>query len=296
MIALAAGIKELGKSGVAEPFPWVLLAVAAVALTLFVRRQLRIEHPLLQVRLFTDRSFSIAAAAIFLSMIAMGSVLFLTTQWFQYAQGLSPLQAGVRLLPAPLALVVTSLVAPRLMERFPIRHVLGAGLVTMAAALALPYVVDRTGSLGYTAIAVSLALLGAGAGIATTVASVTLMAATPTRYVGGAAAIEETSYELGAAMGVAILGSLASVLYRHNLPALDRVPSADAVRDSIGEAAHVADTLGGAAGLDLLHKASQAFTSGMTPTFLIAAALPAAAAALAWAKIPKNLRPTEEAH
>jgi DHA2 family multidrug resistance protein-like MFS transporter len=296
MIALAAGIKELGKNGATDPMPWALLAIAAVTLTVFVRRQLRIEHPLLQVRLFADRAFSIAAAAIFLSMIAMGSVMFLMTQWFQYAQGLSPLEAGVRLLPAPLALIVTSLLAPRLMDRFPIRHVLGASLVLMAAALAVPYVVDRFGTLGYPGIAVSLGLLGTGTGVATTVASVTLMAATPTKYVGGAAAIEETSYELGAAMGVAMLGSLASVLYRHNLADVGSGPTADSIRDSIGEAAHAADRMGGTAGADLLHKASEAFTAGMTPTFLIAAALPVAAAALGWALIPKDLRPTEEAH
>ncbi|MDI2131793.1 MFS transporter [Yinghuangia seranimata] len=292
MLALAGGIKQLGKSGVGDPLPWLLLTLAAITLTVFVRRQLRIAHPLLQVRLFASRPFSIAASTLFLSMIAMGAVLFLTTQWFQYAQGYTPLEAGIRLLPAPLALVAASMVAPTLMHRFAIRHILGLALLLMAGALALPWIVDHTGTLGYPGVALSLAMLGTGAGVATTVASVTLMAATPTRDVGGAAAIEETCYELGAAMGVAILGSLAAALYRTNLPA----DVTAAARDSVGEAAHAATALTGPAGTALLDTAAKAFTAGMTPTFLIAATLPAAAAALAWTQIPKNLRPTENTH
>ncbi|MBT2524384.1 MFS transporter [Streptomyces sp. ISL-99] len=297
MLALAGGIKQLGKGGPADPVAWTLLALAAVALTVFVRRQLRLAQPLLRVRLFASRSFSIAAAAIFLGMIALGSALFLITQWFQYGEGYTPLEAGIRLLPAPLGLVVTSLVTPALMHRLPIRHILGGGLLMMTAGLALPWIFQQTGALGYPSVAFALAVLGCGVGIATTVASVTLMASAPARDVSGAAAIEETCYELGAAMGVAILGSVASALYRAHLPelGLDGAQTA-AVRDSVGEAAHLAGQTGGPAGAALLEKVSEAFTAGMTPTFLLAAVLPLAAAALTWAKIPKDLRPTENAH
>ncbi|CAM5608085.1 MFS transporter [Streptomyces xanthochromogenes] len=297
MLALAGGIKQLGKGGPADPVAWVLLVVAAVALTAFVRRQLRLAHPLFHVRLFTNRSFSIAAASIFLGMIALGSALFLVTQWFQYGQGYSPLEAGVRLLPAPLGLVVTSLVTPVLMHRLPIRHVIGGGLLLMTAGLALPWLFQQSGPLAYPGVAVALGVLGCGVGIATTAASVTLMASAPKEHVSGAAAVEETCYELGAAMGVAILGSIAAALYRAKLPELGLDGAATAsVRDSVGEAAHVASSLGGPAGALLLERASAAFTAGMTPTFLLAAVLPLAAAGLAWAKIPGDLRPTDNAH
>ncbi|WP_069884060.1 MFS transporter [Streptomyces luteocolor] len=297
MLALAGGIKQLGKGGPADPMAWGLLVVAAVTLTVFVRRQLRLEHPLLQIRLFVSRPFAIAASSIFLGMIAMGSALFLITQWFQYGQGYTPLEAGIRLLPAPLGLVLTSLVTPALMHRLPIRHVMGGGLVLMTAGLALPWLLQLSGPLGYGEISVALAVLGCGVGVATTAASVTLMAATPAKDVSGAAAIEETAYELGAAMGVAVLGSVATALYRVNLPDLGlTAETTAAVRDSIGEAARVASELAGPAGGTLLTRAADAFTSGMTPTFLMAAALPLAAAAITWAKIPKGLRPTENAH
>ncbi|MFE7120932.1 MFS transporter [Streptomyces sp. NPDC057654] len=297
MLALAGGIKQLGKSGLASPLPWALLLLAAVALTVFVRRQLRLENPLLQVRLFTNRSFSVAASAIFLGMVGMGAVLFLATQWLQYAHGFTPFTAGLRLLPAPLGLIATSVVTPALMQRFPIRHILGAGLVVMAVGLALPWTVQRFTDIGYPALAVGLAILGLGVGVATTVASVTLMAATPADEVGGAAAIEETCYELGAALGVAILGSLATALYRGGLPALGLDgPTADSVRDSIGEAAHVAHQIGGPAGDALLRTVAGAYTDAITPAFLAAAGLSLAAAAMAWTLIPHDLRPTDNAH
>ncbi|MFE0424104.1 MFS transporter, partial [Streptomyces sp. NPDC058953] len=127
MVALVAGIKQLGKQGFTEPLPWLMLLLAAVVLTLFVRRQLRLAAPLLRIRLFASRAFSVSATALLLGMIALGAVLFLLTQWFQYALGYSPLEAGLRVLPAPLALVVTSLLAPPLMRALPVRHLMGSG-------------------------------------------------------------------------------------------------------------------------------------------------------------------------
>ncbi|MFE3073554.1 MFS transporter [Streptomyces sp. NPDC059247] len=292
MVALAAGIKQLGKSGLGSPLAWCLLLLAAIVLTLFVRRQLRLTVPLLQVRLFAHRAFSVSAVALFLGMVALGAVLFLLTQWFQYAQGYSPLQAGLHVLPAPLALVATSLLAPTLMRKMPVRHVMGTGLVLMAAGLALPFLAqDSNDQLGYPVMAAALALLGFGSGLAMTVASVTLMAATPSEHVSGAAAIEETCYELGAAMGVASLGSLAGALYRNNLPDSVTGPA----RDSVGEGAYAAQELGGAPGASLLSQVAQAFTQGMTPAFAAGAALTLLAAAAVWAWIPRDLRPTENA-
>ncbi|QKW07630.1 MFS transporter [Streptomyces sp. NA04227] len=293
MLALAGGIKEMGKLGPADPLPWVLLAVAAVFLTVFVRRQLRIERPLLEVRLFTRRAFTVSALSILLAMTGLGAVLFLLTQWFQYAQDHSPLQAGLRLLPAPLALIVSSVVTPRLLHTVAVRHVMGGGLVVTAAGLALPWAVQSVDhDLGYPTMAFCLALLGFGAGVATTAASVTLMAVTPVEDVGGAAAIDETCYELGAALGVASLGSLAAALYRHHLPS----GAPESTHDSIGEAAHAADQLGGAAGSTLLDEAAHAFTLGMTPAFGLGALLSLAAAVMSWYWVPRDVRPTDENH
>ncbi|MFD9478536.1 MFS transporter [Streptomyces nojiriensis] len=294
MLALAGGIKQLGKSGIADPLPWALLLTAVALLSVFVRRQLRLDNPLLQVRLFAKPAFSVAATAIFLPMVGMGAILFLVTQWFQYGEGYTPLEAGVRLLPAPLALIAASMAAPTLMHRFAIRHVLGAGLVVLAAGMALPWTFQQFTDLGYPAFAGALTVMGLGAGLATTVASVTLVSAAPAAEVSSAAAIEETCYELGSAMGVAVLGSTAAALYRGNLPALELDgPSAAAVQGSVGEAAHTAERIGGAVGQALLDTASHAYTLAITPAFLLAAVLAVAAAATTWTLIPRDLQPTE---
>ncbi|MFE0426492.1 MFS transporter, partial [Streptomyces sp. NPDC058953] len=168
-----------------------------------------------------------------------------------------------------------------------------SGLVLLAAGLALPWLAQGSdGHLGYPTMAIALALIGFGAGLAMTVASVTLMAATPAEHVSGAAAIEETCYELGAALGVASLGSLATALYQGNLPkAVTGV-----ARGSVGEGAYAAQELGGAAGASLLDQVARAFTHGMTPAFAVGAALALAAAATVWAYVPRGIRPAGHAH
>jgi MFS transporter, DHA2 family, multidrug resistance protein len=294
MATLAGGVKQLGKSGVGNPLAWVLLVVAIVSLTVFVRRQLRLANPLLQVRLFTNRSFTMAATAIFLGMLGLGAALFLLSQWFQYVQGYSPVSAGLHLLPAPIALILASMVVPWFMHRFPARNVLASGLVLMGVGLVLPWIWEHFRSVDYVLVGVSLVVVGFGVGTLSTVASVVLMSSVPAEEAGGAAAIDETAYELGAAMGVAILGSLASALYRSNLPAFD-LGAADlaSVRDSIGDASVVADRLGTGR---LLDQAGAAFTSAMTPTFLAGGLVAFVAAALAWALIPRDVDPTRNAH
>lgn len=294
MVALVAGIKQLGKNGLGAPQAWLLLLVGAVVLAVFVRRQLRLgrggagTRPLLEVRLFGNRAFSVAAVAILLVMMALGAVMYLMTQWFQYAEGYSPLEAGLRLLPMPLALIASSVVTPRLMHAYPVRHVMGYGLVLTAAGLAAPWALQQADALGYAGVAGALAAMGLGVGVATTTASVTLMAVTPQEHVGGAAAIDETSYELGVALGVAMLGSLAAALYRRN--------AEPAAGESIGEAAHAAEELAGPAGQELLAGAADAFTRAMTPAFTAGAVLALVAAAVAWRWIPRDVRPTAETH
>ncbi|MCP2341329.1 MFS transporter [Actinomadura rupiterrae] len=295
MVSLAGGIKLVGGHDVRAGL--VLLVVAAVTLTLFVRRELRIANPLLQVRMFANRVFSVSAVSIFLGMMALGAVLFLITQWFQYAKGLGPFAAGLRLLPAPAALVVAPLFTPRLMERFGVRVVLGAGMAVAAVGMAVPWIADVAGRLAYAEIAVALLCLGTGFGIAATAASVALLSSSPQEEAGGAAAVEEISYELGGAMGVAAIGSLAAVLYRGDVPRLG-LPGDQAarVRDSIGEAAVVAAQRGGDHGDRIMSAASASFTHALGVAFLAAAILLLASGYVGYRVVPADFRPTENAH
>ncbi|MDL4770797.1 MFS transporter [Actinomadura xylanilytica] len=295
MVSFVAGVKLVFGHDLATGL--LLLGAGALLLALFTRRQLRIPYPLLQVRLFADRAFSVAAATVSLGLMGLVAVLFLFSQWFQYVHGHRPFSAGVMLLPAPIALLAAPLFTTRLLDRFAVRKVLGSAMFVAAAGLALPGAALVAGGLTYPWIAACLALNGAGLGVAATIASSTLMSTSPASESGGAAAVDETAYELGGAFGVAALGSLAVALYRDRLPPLP-VSAADSglIRGSIGEAATVADRLGGTAGGRVLAAAGDAFTSATGLTSVAGAVLTAIAGLIAWRLLPEGFRLLDDPH
>lgn len=247
--------------------------------------------------MFASRTFSVSAVSIFLGMMGLGAVLFLLSQWFQYVKGYQPFIAGVHLLPAPLVLIVAPLFTPRLLDRFRVRAVLGTGMIVAAAGMAVPWAADRLGDLEYWEVAIALAALGGGFGIAATAASVALLSSSPQEEAGGAAAVEEISYELGSAMGVAAIGTLAQVLYSRSIPVAG-LPAdlAAMVSDSIGEAAYVAGQVADPLGARIMAEASVAFTSALGSACLAAAILLLASGVVGWRLIPRGFQPTKTSH
>lgn len=215
MVALVWAIKQFGKGfsdqGFADRAAWLALAVAVVALSAFVFRCLRNPHPLLEVRLFTRRPLTAGVLTAFFSMLAMGGGLLLVAQWLQLVQGHGPLAAGVRLLPFAGGAVITSLLAQRAVDALGARTVLALGLWCAAAGFLLLGVAPSP--ITYPWAAVAMALQGAGAG-ALAIASAMIMTASPPEAAGNAAAIEETSYDLGNVFGVALLGTIAAVIFQ----------------------------------------------------------------------------------
>ncbi|MEU5305895.1 MFS transporter [Streptomyces noursei] len=172
------------------------------------------DEPLLDVRLFASRALSAAVAAVVVAMATIAIVLFLLTQYFQMAQGLSPFDAGVRLLPMTLTLLATAPAASGLINRFGIRTVIVRGLLLVALG-ALLLGLSASGDYGW--VATALALMGTGGGAMFTASSVTLMAAVSPQKAGSAAAIDEMSFELGGALGIAVLSSMAATLFRNSV-------------------------------------------------------------------------------
>ncbi|WP_432942546.1 MFS transporter [Kribbella sp. CA-253562] len=214
MVGLVYAIKELGKDGVTAEVLVVGL-VGAALLFGFVLRCLRTGEPMLEIRLFRGRGFTAGVLTALITSFAMVAALLLISQWLQLVKGWSPLASGVALLPMAVGGLIGSPLAPALAQRIGARTVLVGGLAVGAAGFLLLFAVPQP--LTYAGIAASLTLIGIGTA-PLAVASAVIMAGAPVDQAGSAAAIEESSYEIGAALGITVLGSLAAAVYRAGLP------------------------------------------------------------------------------
>ncbi|WUI00717.1 MFS transporter [Spirillospora sp. NBC_00431] len=295
MVLLVWALKRFAKEeSLAVPYGWAALIAAVATLTMFVVRSLRRRDPLLDMRLFTNRRFTAGVVAALGAMFAMAAALLLLAQWMQLVEGLGAIQTGLRLLPIAATATVASLLAPWLARRTGARSVLAGGLAVAGAGMLVLYFVP--GDLAYAHVLVALSLVGAGIG-SLAVGSAMIMSGTPGDKAGNAAAIEETSYDLGNVLGVAILGSVAALLYRtglddDDLGALDS-PAAGAARESLGSAVEIAERQGMP---DLAATASTAFTDSMQTTSLFGGLMMLAVAAAVFAIVPKGTDITEQQH
>ncbi|WP_165436233.1 MFS transporter [Amycolatopsis suaedae] len=287
VLGVAFAIKQTSHGGimyVAGPVAGVLGLAVLVA---FVRRQRRLRVPLLDVSLFRRRTFSVAVASVLLVMISLVGLGLLFAQYLQLVLALEPMAAALRLLFVMVAAVAGSLLAGPLLRRFDNRAVTVWGFALVAAALGAAALwlttVENLWLLGPVLVAV-----GAGVSVALTAASDALLASAPAEQAGAASAVEETAYELGAGLGVAVLGSVAAGVYAATLPTLPApgVPE-EALRQAqlgLTEATGAASHLGGQAAQTLLTVARDSFVEGLS--FALAAGFCAfVIAAIAAAKL-----------
>lgn len=291
MVALVYAIKHFGKDGLDDTGALGAAAVAAVALGWFVRRCLTRPDPMLDVRLFRGRAFTAGTLAAITTSVAVAATMLLMAQWMQLVQGYSPLEAGLRLLPEAVGAAILSPFAPAIAARIGTRTVLAGGLAVSGLGFLVIFFGPQP--LAYPTVAVSLFLVGAGMG-SLAIASAVIMAGAPPERSGSAAAIEETSYELGGALGVAVLGSVAAVVYRGDLTGSDLAPygltggAAHDTRESLGGAIEAARQLG-AAGAGLADRAREAFTGSLEWASAAGGALMLVTAAVIWLMTPKDL-------
>lgn len=270
MVVLVYGVKDLAKHpGV---FPVLVLVVGLALLAAFVRRCLRQPDPMLEVRLFADPVFRSGIAAALVTSTAMMALLFLGSQWMQVVQGWSPLRAGAALLPMAVGGLVGPPLAPRVAERIGARTVVIGGMVVLGGGLVLLGLLPRP--LDYAGLAVVLLLVGVGTA-ALGLASALIMGSAPADKAGSAAAMEEMSYELGGVLGVAVLGSLAGVLYRHGLPEDASASVAESVTGALGSAWEAA--------------ALASYGSAFATVGLVSGLVTLVVAAVLWRQLPADL-------
>ncbi|MEW2398119.1 MFS transporter [Streptomyces sp. NPDC046862] len=245
--------------------------VGSVLLCVFVRRQRRIAEPLLDFSLFRERRFTTATLCVIGCFGSYVALLFFLTQWLQQVGEYSPLRAGVALMPLAGANAVGAVTAPWVANRWGSRWVLPGALALFAAALAAMAVVGD--SAHYGVLVVPLLGAGYGAGIVMTLGADSILSAAQPERSGEAAAIQETSFELGAGLGVAVLGSVLTAVYRTGLPQVPGLgPDGRAVaEESFAAAEDLTATLPSRTGQTLLRSAQQAYDHGFATVLTLAA-------------------------
>ncbi|MBB6345943.1 MFS transporter [Nonomuraea muscovyensis] len=269
MTALVWTIIELPAHGLTHPSTLTTLLLAAAALATFVVWELRTSHPMVPLALFRDRTFSGGSLSLTLVQIGNGGLLLVLTQYLQFVLGYTPTQAGLAFIPMAVASLTFNTLGATLGARIGNRAMIVTGLAVMAAGFALLATLGPADGLLVCVLA--LFVLGAGGGTAMPAAVSALMGRVPAAHAGVGSALNDTIQQMGAALGIAVLGSVLSGTYAAALPA----SAPGRARLSIGDALALGDP-------GIARAARDAFTTAMSSAFVISAAGVLAAAALAF--------------
>jgi DHA2 family multidrug resistance protein-like MFS transporter len=295
IIGVVYAVKEAAVSGPAHADVIAAAVLGSLCLAGFVRRQLRLPVPLLDVRLFANPRFTAAAVGALIALIGLGGVIFFLSQYFQLVRGYSPLQAGLADMPAFAGSVVGGLTAAYFARRCGHRAAFAGGLLAMGLGLgALGWI--HAGS-SYLLISVAFLVTGLAEGIVYALSTTMVMDAAPQEKAGAAGAVSETAYELGTALGIALVGSVLTVVYRSGLvipKGVTGTDAADAV-NSLGGAVNTASALPAGTGDALRSSAQDAFVRGMNLAAVLSGALLIGAAALVWGLLRHRRHGTQAA-
>jgi DHA2 family multidrug resistance protein-like MFS transporter len=263
------GIKHWAADGISA-LPVTTITAGIAVLTFFGLRQRRLDHPLIDFSLFRDRLFTIAVATGLLPLAAWSATAYLSGVYLQSVLGLSVLHAALLALPGATALIASCVVTPAVVERIGKRAALLLCHFSVAAGLLLLLPTTVTAGIGW--YVASTVIAGLGYGISFAVVADTAVGAVPAERAGSAGAIAETSNEIGNALGIAILGSLAALLFRLQGP--DLAPTLDeTLRLPSLSAAVVQD-------------AKAAFVTGLHIVVVVASLLHAALGTVALRRLP----------
>lgn len=258
----------------------------AIALGLafaFVALERKSEHPMLDVRLFTDRRFSAASGAVTVTFFALAGFIFLITQYFQVVREFSPFSTGARILPVALSIAVGSLVGGLLAPRVGTRTVVVTGLVSFGTAMAWIAASAEADTPYWATIVPQMLFMGLGMGLIATPATESIMLVLPPARAGIGSAVNDATRELGSTMGVAIVGSVFSSIFGARL--------LDTAFAATGKAAEAADSVPVAFGIaagnpGLLAAAQDSFLSGLAVACTVVAGLCYAAAVAGMVALP----------
>lgn len=262
MTPLVFSIKHLAEAGF-DVLTVVSMVVGVVSGVLFIRRQLRLEHPLLDLSLFRRASFSGAVVINLLSVTALVGGLFFVSQHLQLVLGLQPLDAGLVLLPGLIVMIIAGLVIVPISKR--VRPGIVVPIALVVSAVGYASIAITGGDVSALGIGLAFVALGLGIGSAETVSNELVIASAPPEKAGAASGVSETAYELGAVLGTATLGTVLTASYRSSVALPEGLTAAQqqAAGETLGGAANVAAQLPGDLAGALMDSARHAFDSGV---------------------------------
>ncbi len=289
VLALIYGLKRIAEDGLA----WLPVAIMLAGLgigAIFLGRQRRLADPFIDLDLFRSAAFRVALAINVLGFFFLFGIFLFVAQYLQLVAGFSPLVAGLYTLPSALAFIAGSMVVPALAGRLRVRHIMAAGLVVAALGFLIMTQITASSSVAIVVVGTVVFSLGFTPVVALTTDLV--VSAAPPERAGSAAALSETSIELGGALGIAVLGSVATAIYRVQMvgtvPAAVPGDAAEAARATLGGAVMAAQQVPALAE-PMLGLARAAFTQGMQLNAWLAVVglLATAALALAFLREPQ---------
>ena len=259
-------IIEAPRNGWTDPVTVVCFLVGAAVLAGFAWWELHSSHPMLDFNFFRNPRFSAASSAITLTFFAMFGSLFLFSQYLQFVLGYTPLQTGIRLLAVAIPMMIVAPLSPRFVHRFGTKYVVAAGMsLSTLGLIVLSFLTEHS---TYAQLGWRLVILSCGLALTMAPATESIMGSLPLAKAGVGSAVNDTTRQVGGALGVAVLGSVFNSIYTSSVTdglSASSLPASavTAAKDSVGGALAVAASIGGAAGNEVAQVARSAFVDGL---------------------------------
>jgi EmrB/QacA subfamily drug resistance transporter len=296
LTALLFAIIEAPENGWTDPVTIAGFMIGAVLVGAFAWWERHTDHPMLDFTFFTNPRFSAASAAITVTFFAMFGSLFVFSQYLQFVLGYTPLQTGVRLLAFAVPMIIIAPLSARFVHRLGTKRVVAAGMILTATGLVL--LSFTAGQTTYGAIAWRMVVLASGLALTMAPATESIMGSLPLAKAGVGSAVNDTTRQVGGALGVAVLGSVFTSIYGSHLTnALSgQALPADVLeqaKDSVGAALRAAAAIGGNTGNEIGAAARSAFIDGFHAALRVGALVTIIGVVITLVWLPARARPSD---
>lgn len=290
---LVYGVTEAPAMGLHEPSVIAALIIGPISLLLFVLWELRAKFPMLDMRLFKNRGFSVSSLTLTLAFLAMSGVFFALSQLIQLIMGYSAFESSLAMIPLMLPMMIVSPFIPNLVKKIGARNTVTIGLALTAAAFVV--MSTWTASMTYWHLFFTMAIMMLGISAAMTPGTNILMASVPRNRSGMGSAMNDTTRELGSALGVAVLGAILTSVYTSNISETANAftgAAKEGIESSLAVALAVSENLGPAATM-VADAAKTAFMDGLSSASVVASVILFIASIIAYFGLPKHKKQSD---